>query len=245
MQWYETVLDNIEGKTTYSHKTLIDEFKILKPDLSDSTYHWALAALVHSGKLTRMGYDSYALSTGEPKEEYVPNYSETSLQLIKLISEKYPYIQFTVFETVLMNDFLNHLIAQNTIFVQVEKESSIYVFRFLQEIGYTNIMYKPTKKDFNLYWSKDCVIITDLISEAPLRRDKSHSIMLEKMLVDMSADKLIASTFSKAEFPDICEQVQSRYLIDKVRMLRYARRRNRQKVMIEYLEGRVEENAIT
>ena len=65
------------------------------------------------------------------------------------------------------------------------------------------------------------------------------------MLVDMSADKLIASTFSKAEFTDICEQAQSRYLIDKVRMLRYARRRNRQKVMIEYLEGRVEENAIT
>lgn len=96
MLWYETVFENIENKTTYSHKTLIDELKILKPDLSDSTYHWALTVLVHSGKLTRMGYDSYALSTGERKEEYVPNYSDTSLQLIKLISEKYPYIQFDI-----------------------------------------------------------------------------------------------------------------------------------------------------
>ena len=245
MQWYETVLDNIEGKKIYSHKTLIAELKILKPDLSDNTYHWALTALVRSGRLTRIGYDSYALSTDVPKEEYVPNYSDASLQLIKLISEKYPYVQFTVFETVLMNDYLNHLISQNTIFVQVEKESSIYIFRFLQENGYTDIMYKPNKKDFNLYWSKDCVIITDLISEAPLRRDDSHSIMLEKMLVDMLADKLIASTFSKAELPDICEQVQSRYLIDKVRMLRYARRRNRQKVLIEYLERNKIENAIS
>lgn len=60
--------------------------------------------------------------------------------------------------------------------------------------------------------------------------------MLEKMLVDMVADKLIASTFSKAEFPSVWEQVQSRYIIDKVRMLRYARRRNRKEVILGYLE---------
>ena len=127
VQWYETVLDNIESKKTYSHKTLIDELKILKPDLSDNTYHWALTALVRSGKLTRIGYDSYALSTGAPKEEYVPNYSDASLQLIKLISEKHPYVQFTVFETVLMNDYLNHLISQNTIFVHQLRKILIYI----------------------------------------------------------------------------------------------------------------------
>ena len=179
----------------------------------------------------------------EQDDIYVPDYSDIAEGLIRLISEKYPFVKFTVFETVLMNEFLNHLIAQNTIFVQVEKESSIYVFRFLQESGLINVMYKPSKKDFNLYWSKGCVIVTDMISEAPLRADNPHSIMLEKMLVDMSADKLIASTFSKAEFPDIMEQAQSRYRLDKARMLRYARRRNRQDILLKYLEGSKEEDA--
>ena len=86
----------------------------------------------------------------------MPIYSDTAEGLIRLISEKYPYVQFTAFETVLMNEFLNHLIAQNTVFIQVEKESGIYVFRFLQEQGIQNVMYKSGKKNFNLYWSKEC-----------------------------------------------------------------------------------------
>ena len=153
------------------------------------------------------------------------------------IKETYPYVTFTVFETVLMNDFLNHLIAQNTVFIQAERESSIYVFRFLQEKGYQNVMYKPGKKEFDLYWSIDEIIVTDIISEAPLRTNEPHKIMLEKMLVDMVADKLISTTYSKAELPDVIEQAQSRYYLDKIRLLRYARRRNRGKEMKQYLEG--------
>ena len=69
--------------------------------------------------------------------------------------------------------------------------------------------------------------------------------MLEKMLVDMIADKLISTTYSKAEFPDVIEQAQRRYYLDKVRLLRYARRRNREKEMKQYLERSVAENAVT
>ena len=243
MHWYEEMLDCIDDKRTYGHKELVDELKMLKRGLSESTYHWAISSLVRDGALTRLGYDSYTLSSGIPKDEYVPEYSDTAERLIRLISEKYPYVQFTVFETILMNEFLNHLIAQNTVFIQVEKESSIYVFRFLQDQRIQNVMYRPGKKDFDLYWAKDSVIVTDMISEAPIRTSKPNYIMLEKMLVDMSADKLIATTFSKAELPDVYEQAQSRYRLDKVRMLRYARRRNRQDVVLKYLEESKEEDA--
>lgn len=243
MQWYEELLDRLYDKKIYSHKELKDELRMLKTGLSESTYHWAISGLVRDGALTRLGYDSYSLSSGIPRDEYVPVYSDTAERLIRLISEKYPYVHFTVFETVLMNEFLNHLIAQNTIFLQVEKESSIYVFRFLQDQEIQNVMYKPSKNDFNLYWEKDSVIVTDMISEAPIRRNNPNYIMLEKILVDMSADKLISTTFSKAELPDVYEQAQSRYLLDKVRMLRYARRRNRQDVLLKYLEGSKIEDA--
>ena len=183
MQRYEEVLDRIDDKKTYCHKELMDELRLLKTDLPDSSYHWVISGLVRDGALTRRGYDSYSLSSDHPKDEYVPIYSDTAEGLIRLISEKYPYVQFTAFETVLMNEFLNHLIAQNTVFIQVEKESGIYVFRFLQEQGIQNVMYKPGKKDFNLYWSKDCVIVTDIDIISP-RTGKEINILLDVAFED-------------------------------------------------------------
>ena len=72
---------------------------MLKADLSESSYHWASSGLVRDGALTRLGY----VYSGIPKDEYVPVYSDTAKRLIRFISEKYPYVQFTVFETVLRN----------------------------------------------------------------------------------------------------------------------------------------------
>ena len=236
MQWYIEVLNRMEDKKTYSHKELLDKLRILKAGLSESTYHWAICKLVRNGALARLGYDSYSLPPDSPKKTYEPFYSDIAENLIRLISETYPDVKFTVFETALMNEFLNQLIAQNTVFLQIEKECSIYIFRFLQEQGIPNVLYKPDEDTLALYWSKDCVIVMDLVSEAPIRSDKPHAVMLEKMLVDILSDEIIASRFSQAELPDVMEWAQYCYLLDKTRMLRYARRRNRQDVLLEYLE---------
>ena len=52
----------------------------------------------------------------------------------------------------------------------------------------------------------------------------------------MVADKIISTTYSKAELPDVFELVQRKYNLDKTRLLRYARRRNKEE-MKQYLEG--------
>ena len=236
MFWDEKIIDKFKNGKTYSHKEIVDMLKCEKPDMAYNTYHWAIHRLINLGLLEHKGYDSYSLKEETDFHEYYPSYSEKSTDLIKVISQKYPHVRFTVFETILMNDFLNHLIVQNTIFLQVEKESSIFIFRYLQDNGYQNIMYKPDKEDYQLYWSRDSIIITDMISEAPIRSNHPHAIMLEKMLVDMRADKLINSTYSQAEFPYVIEQVKHHYKLDETRLLRYARRRNREGEMKKYLE---------
>ena len=40
--------------------------------------------------------------------------------MIETHEKQYPDLQFVVFESALFNEFLNHQIAQNTIYVQVE-----------------------------------------------------------------------------------------------------------------------------
>ena len=64
-----------------------------------------------------------------------------------------------------------------------------------------------------------------------MRKNEPHVIML----VDMVADKIISTTYSKAELPDVFEQVQRKYNLDKTRLLRYARRRNKEEEMKQYL----------
>ena len=93
----------------------------------------------------------------------------------------------------------------------MEKDSSIFIFRYLQELGYKNLLYNPNRKEFRLYWDSDCIVVTNLISEAPLRSKDSYKITLEKMLVDMVADRIIASSFSTDELEDVFEHAHKTY----------------------------------
>ena len=204
--------------------------------MSESSYHWAISGMLHSGSIVKIGYNEYTIPDGCERKPYKPVYSDISSALLTQVSEKFPLVSFTVFETALMNDFLNHLIAQNTIFLQVEKEYSIFVFRYLQSLGCTDLMYKPSKADYALYWKEDCIVVTDLISEAPVRESSPHEICLEKMLVDMFCDKLIPSTYSKAEFPEVLQKAMTDWLIEKPKMLRYARRRGKEEEIRKILE---------
>lgn len=213
----------------------LEELKDLA-SLYQTKNHKLFSSWIRREQNKRATNNQRALLRRGARSEYRPIYSDRAMQLIDILSQAYPHVSFTVFETTLMNEFLNHLVAQNTVFIQAEKESSIFLFRFLQEQGYQNLLYRPSCKDFTLYWTKDCIVVSDLISEAPTLVDAPHSICLEKLLVDMYADKLISTTYSKAEFPEVLQFALSQYRVDKAKMLRYARRRNRGAELAHLLE---------
>ena len=95
-QWYEHIKNVLKCGEIYSHKELTDELKILKPDLADSTYHWAISSLVRGGQIIRLGYNAYASPDSLTKKEYYPLYSAQALEVTNQIKEKYPYVIFTV-----------------------------------------------------------------------------------------------------------------------------------------------------
>lgn len=235
MNWYDESVMELEKDRLYSRKDLILKLQE-KKEVSDNSCNWIIGRLVSCGSLHKSGRDRYSLPQSSHKDRFTPVYSDKASDIKEVIEKSFPYVAFTVFETSLMNEFLNHLIAQNTVFIQIEKGSSIFVFRFLRELGYVNIMYKPDRKTFSLYWSKDCIVITDLISESPPGTEK-HSVTLEKMLVDMVSDKLISTTYSVSELESFIAQAEEKYSLDKVKLFRYARRRGRECEMRKYLRG--------
>lgn len=227
MNWYDKTAVKIRPDERYTRKQLVTMLREDSPGLNQGSYQWAVGGMLKSGHIIRTGFNEYKAEEKNGLQVYDPSYSEAASELLMKLDAGFPDVGFTVFETVLLNEFLNHLIARNTIFIQAEKDVSLFIFRFLQEEGLKNIMYKPSKQEFSLYWTDGCVVVEDMISEAPFCTGSPHVITLEKMLVDIYCDKLLRSIYNSAEYPEVVKQAVNHYKVEKTKMLRYAGRRNK------------------
>lgn len=234
--WTDNIVNKLSKDIIYSRNDLHRIFLEEKNNLTTSTFKWVLYDLLKNGKLFRYGYDQYTLCQQDTLPAYTPIYSDKAASLIQMLSGVFPDLKFIVSEVVLLNEFLNHQIANNTIFIQVEKNVSLFVFNNLKD-KYREILYNPDSKELDIYWKPDCIIILDLISQSPISHDFPHDILLEKLLVDIIAEKSIVSAFSPSELPSIFSSAIKNYQIDKRKLTRYAGRRGKAEEVERYIGG--------
>lgn len=236
--WADRALTKLSAEDKYHRNCLFRALQGEKKDLNEITFRWTLYHLLSEQKIYKVGYDSYSTRKPAEKAVYTPYYSEEALALMNDIAGRYPNLTFVVFENFLLNEFLNHLIAQNTIYLQVEKDISSYIFDNLRD-DYDTVLYKPNGKEFDKYWKRNCIVILDLISQAPLSKENEHMITMEKLLVDIIADRTIAATFSPSELPSVYESAFGNYSIERQKMSRYAERRGKKSEVQKYLSGEI------
>lgn len=193
--------------------------------MSQASYKLKMQHLLESGQIARIGRNLYCISDNQMPIYYY-GYSEFAAEIQKMIHEAHPFLAYRIFELVQMNEFLNHQIAHNTVFVFVEADLGDFVFATLKEKFPEKILLNPSVKGYHLYWQNDLIIVGKLLTEAPKGKKAVWHICLEKMLVDMTAEKVIKATFSEAEYPDVLEQAFQKYMIDESQMFRYAKRRH-------------------
>lgn len=184
--------------------------------------------MMKCGKLARIGYDQYRRADGTERE-YTPNYTKSTQTLVKRIARKYPDIAFAVFETELLNEFLELPVPDSIVYIQVEKAQAEAVFRFLQERYNYHLLLRPSKKDFEVYRRSGCIVITNLISESPMKYGNPHDIRIEKLLVDVYCDKIISCLLDSERLVELYYKADELYTIDKPGLLRYANRRGKKK----------------
>ena len=61
MQWYEGTSKKLEVGYRYSHQDLIRLLKSDYPQMSESSYHWAVCGMLKSGNLTKVARNVYVL----------------------------------------------------------------------------------------------------------------------------------------------------------------------------------------
>ena len=235
--WIEQAMQKLSDSESYSRNELQQIFLTVRSDLSDSAFRWILYRLVREHKLFKADYDSYGTVEKKFLPEYLPVYSNEADTLMRYIEKKYPDLCFVVFESTLLNEFLNQQIAQNTIYLQVDKNISSYIFDEVKENYPGTVLLNPDKNELIKYWKKDCLIVLDLISQAPLSKSSPHKISIEKMLVDIIAEKSISSSFSSSELPFIFGNALKSYQTDRHKIIRYAGRRGKLDKVIGYMGG--------
>ena len=219
-RYYDGLLD----VTRFTRKELLESFRMAGYMLSEASFYKKVEELVKNGQIIRVGRNVYSLPD-DKRLTYEYKYSELAEEVAREIAQQYPYINFTIFEFVQLNDFVNHLIAHNVIFLSVEAEIMDFVFETLRDKYPGKVLINPTVEIYHQYWSDNMIVLGKLTTEAPKGPKASWHTRLEKMLVDIMAEPLLLASISRAEYPHIYEDAFDRYIVDENGLFRYASRR--------------------
>lgn len=219
-RYYDGLLD----VTRFTRKELLESFRMAGYMLSEASFYKKVEELVKNGQIVRIGRNVYSLPDNK-RLAYEYKYSELAEEVAREIAQQYPYVNFSIFEFVQLNDFVNHLIAHNVIFLSVEAEIMDFVFETLRDKYPGKVLINPTVEIYHQYWSDNMIVLGKLTTEAPKGQKASWHTRLEKMLVDIMAEPLLLASISRAEYPHIYEDAFDRYIVDENGLFRYASRR--------------------
>jgi len=220
------LIKHFESKTSFTTQDIYKFFSDQNKHLKKSSIRWHVYNLVREGKLQRIGRGVYAINN---KKEYMPDVSKYMIKISAKLKEKFPLISYCVWETGKLNEFQQHISASNMIILEVEKEGTEAIYYKIREMN-KNTFIKPNQMMVENYVleSESPIVITPMVSESPLLKiDNVPVPTLEKMLVDIVAEKEIFYFLQGYEMSEIYQNAYEKYTININKLMRYAKRRNK------------------
>jgi hypothetical protein len=104
----------IENHPSFTTGEFADALQKGVPGIGRSTIYSILKKKCDSGEISRVSRGRFVHSA---RKDYSYELSETAKDIVALIRENYPLVEFQVWELYQMNEFVNHLLAKNTIFM--------------------------------------------------------------------------------------------------------------------------------
>ena len=218
----------------FNREELFTEMKNHSQGITEAFFKAKLQSLLDDGEVARVGRNAYCVCKVNDKT-YSYDYSQEAYDISGLITDNYPYLDFRIFELIQLNEFINHQIAHNTIFVSVEKDLGEFVFDSLKTVYPGKVLIYPTAEMFHQYWVEGMIVILKLPTESPRGKGHVWATCIEKMMVDAFCEKVIVSAYPSEELSSIIENMFYQYAIDESKLFRYARRRGMEKKLRDFL----------
>lgn len=228
------VYDLLDDFDSFSRKDLKNKMEEKQVEVSDSTITRLLSKMVKEGFIKK-SKNRYNIVANKIKNSYRYTPSDKLREIKELIKETYPYIEFEVWEYVQLNDFVNHLIGKNSFIVETEKDYEIAIFELLNK-NYPRVLLNPSYDTFSLYSMDEPIVVKRLISRTPKNKITPFQPMLEKLLVDLIQDSFTSKLINSHELKRMFKTCNEEFLVDYKVMRAYAKRRNAQEKLEEYLK---------
>lgn len=218
----EERINRLGVKTIISRDAL---YKIIRegyPNYKDTSVRWVIYTLVNQGVISRLNPTQFIV--GKIKNYYQKNGSEERDKVVDVLNKAFPHIRIVVYESTLLNEWVNHQVSRKVIFIESEKYFTNDIFRFIYNNFSTRVLLNPTKEDLYMY-DGEILIVCPLISQSPINL-KTRDIKIEKLIVDLYTKDLITEFVSEDEKDDVIREICKAYAINVKTVYAYAKRRN-------------------
>ena len=232
-----TILNKMKERSSFDRTDIQSALKECGYKSSDGATNFAITSMLEAGNIARIGRNKYCIANC--LKQYHFQHSDLAKEVATDIAKAHPYLDFRIFELVQLNEFVNHQVAHNIVFVFVENELEEDVFATLWGKHKGSILLKPNVDDLFRYLNEDMIVILKLTTESPKGVSVFWDTRLEKILVDIAVDKLLTKVVYSGEYSTIYRDAVNKYVIDKSTMFRYAKRRGAYKKYKNFLLTKV------
>ncbi len=196
----------------------------------------ALEKLTASGRIIRVGHGKYSADKAKPT--YIGNYSDKAILTAQIINNDMFWLDFRVWELSWLNEFLNHQLTPGYVFVETERDGTEFAFDLIAEHYHGEVLLRPTIDDLLRYGTDGTIVVKSLFSSPPPSGPETYHVGLEKIVVDMFTERLLRDLLPRGDYPEALHDMFTRYSVNQVSMMRYARRRGRENEIREFLRDK-------
>lgn len=190
---------------------------------------------MQNGILKRIGKGVFKIGKNQT---YFPEITSQQKTIYHNLHKKFPYSQFCIWNTNILNEFSLHQSNMAFTLVEVEKDSVQSVFYDLKE-NKNNVFLEPSDEIIENYILpiRNPIIIKTLISEAPVQTIQNIPVpTIEKIVVDLYCNKDLFFAYQGKELRTIFQEVFSKYTVNQSKLLRYSSRRGKKEEFKEYID---------
>lgn len=232
--------NHFANKSMFTREDLFNFFRALDPDLKEGTFGWRVYDLKKRNIIEAIKKGVYQLVY---KQKFKPEVGKEIQRINDVLAT--PLCEYySIWNTSWLNEFIELQATSSMTILEVDKDSTERVFYALKDKGYENVYLKPDEGVMDKYVSelKEAIIIKPMVSRAPTQVVNKVAVpTLEKILVDLYCDEKIFFAFQGSQLKKIYEGAFEKYSVNLSRLLNYAKRRNREEAVKQFLLKNLDE----
>ena len=235
------IIAEFKDRESFSREEFFRFYQLNEPDLKENTFRWRIYNLKNKNIIKTLMRGRYFIST---KSKYVPKVSQRIHKISKKINKHFEDAKYCIWETNWLNEFSQHQSNKNITFIEIEKDLMESIYYELKNDFKTNIFLSPDEKTINLYVSESdqAIIVKKLITRSPVQKHSKQknnfsTPLLEKILVDLFAEKKLFYFSQGSELVHIYENALKTYAINFTKLFNYAKRREKEDDIKKFLNN--------